>query len=399
VRIRILPLAALIALACTAAAMPPNAHAQEEGSTPGAIPDPSTYQGSMELQRQEQQESEQQQQQNQQMLQRLNDNYKQYAPNGSAPRGAATGGSPPVDWWSKPPLAPANNPLLGRWKQVAAKPISGQQLAGAAPLPGVADAAASLLTGALAGGCNSMFGTGVVAFEPTKLQWVAADGHEEILNNIAYRASGSEVVVLSHDPGAIPALIFGFPSHDHAVVAFFNCTMDRSGLKPAAMASTSAQRASPVTAAKPPVPPATPAAPPSGSATAVLSFQVGVSVQGSFTPIPGIHIWVTPENPQDAMVKAGLLAEGASLGAKFSADCADVATCAKDLQVLTAKALGSVLTDAAGHAQTPTIPAGRYFLVGFAPYNGKVLFWSHEVDLQPGANSVKLDQTNANAIQ
>jgi hypothetical protein len=49
-RIRLTPLAVLIAmaLACAAAAMPPDAHAQEEGSTPGAIPDPGTYQGSME---------------------------------------------------------------------------------------------------------------------------------------------------------------------------------------------------------------------------------------------------------------------------------------------------------------------------------------------------------------
>jgi hypothetical protein len=132
-KIRVMPLAVLIVLACLVAATPPDAHAQEEGSTPGEIANPGSYQGSMELQRQEQQQAEQQQQQNQQMLQRLNQNYQQYAPPGSAPGGSASGGraaggSPPVDWWSKPPLAQANNPLLGRWKQAAAKPITGQQL-------------------------------------------------------------------------------------------------------------------------------------------------------------------------------------------------------------------------------------------------------------------------------
>ena len=404
-RIRTTQLAFLIAvaLACAATAVPPDTYAQEEGSTPGAIPDPSTYQGSMELQRQEQQQSAQQEQQNQQMLQRLNANYQQYAPAGSAGSGrAAAGGSPPVDWWSKPPLAAANNPLLGRWKQVAAKPITGQQLAGAAPLGGVGDAAASLLNGALAGGCKSMFGSGVVAFESDKLQWVAPDGHEEILNNIAYRGSGSEVVVVSHDPGAIPALIFGFPNHDHAVVAFLNCTMDRVGAKPVAAAISPAAKP-PVAsafAAKAPAPPAAPvAAPPSGPADAVLNFQVGASASGGFTPFGEVHIWVTPENPQDAMVRAGLVAAGGSISVKLAADCGDIAACTKDLQVMTAKALGSVLTDAAGHAQTPKVPAGRYFLVGFAPYDGKVLFWNRSVELQSGANSVTLDQTNGVAIR
>jgi hypothetical protein len=396
-RIRVTPLAVLIALACSAAAMLPDAHAQEEGSTPGAIANPGTYQGSMDLQRQEQQQYEQQQQQNQQMLQRLNDNYKQYAPSGSAPRGRAAGGSPPVDWWSKPPLPPENNPLLGRWKQVAAKALSAQQIGGAAVLPGVGDGVASLLNGTLAGGCNSMFGSGVVAFEPTKLQWVAPDGHEEILNNVAYRASGSEVVVVSHDEGTIPALIFGLPNHDHAVVAFLNCTMDRVGARPAATASTATPSASPASVAKPPVVLA--AAPPSGPANAVLSFQVGASATGSFTPFPGIRIWVTPENPQDAMVKAGLVAAGGSLSDKVLADCGDVVACTRDLKLMTAQALGSVLIDATGHAQTPTVPAGRYFLVGIAPYGGKLLFWSQSVNLQSGGNSVTLDQTNGSMVR
>ena len=116
-------------------------------------------------------------------------------------------------------------------------------------------------------------------------------------------------------------------------------------------------------------------------------------------PFGEVHIWVTPENPLDAMVRAGLVAGGGSISAKLAADCGDVAACTKDLQVMTGKALGSVLSDAAGHAQTPTIPAGRYFLVGFAPYDGKVLFWNRSIDLQSGSNSVTLDQTNGVAIR
>jgi hypothetical protein len=373
--------------------------AQEYGTTPSAIPNPGSYQGSMQLQQQEQQQYQQQEQQNQQMLQRLDQNYQQYAP-GSPGGGRGAGGPPPIDWWSKPPLPAARNPLLGRWKQIAAKGVSGQQINSAfgGLLPG-ADATASIVNGALAGGCKSIFGTGVVAFEPDSLQWVAPDGHEEVLNHIAYRANGSEVVVITHDPGAIPALIFGFPNRDHAVVAFFNCTMERvSAVRPAqpapnASASpTPSPRVSPLAPTAPPLAPAAP--PPSGPANAVLTFQVGITAPGSFTPLPGIQIWVTPENPEDALVRAGYVPAGGSLADKFSADCRNVQNCTRDLQVMTAKALGSVRTDAAGHAQTPHIAAGRYYLFGIAPYQGKPLIWSQAVNLQAGSNSVKLDQTN-----
>jgi len=359
---RVVLLGLFIALTSSAAT-----RAQEEGSTPGAIADPGSYQGSMELQRQEQQQYEQQQQQNDQMLQRLNDNYQQYAPTGSGVRGSAGGTTtakrnPPVDWWSKPPLAAASNPLLGRWQQVAAKGVSGQQLGAAAVLPGTADVAASLLNSTLAGGCKSMFGSGVVAFEADKLQWVAPDGHEEILNNVAYRASGSEVVVLSRDPGAIPALIFGFPAHDHAVVAFFNCTMSRVGAKTVASSSAlSSPKPGASSVGKTPV--GTDAAParaaPATAGNASVRLQVGIAAPGSFTPLPGITLWLTPDNPADAMARAKLLPLGASLTNQLVADCTNGPACDRDLKVMTAKALGSVVTDAAGRAQTPPVAAGH----------------------------------------
>ncbi len=380
--------------------------AQEEGSTPGAIPDPGSYQGSTELQRQEQQQDAQVEQQNQQMLQRLNENYQQYAPAGSGAGGSAGGAgqptakrNPPVDWWSKSPLQAANNPLLGRWQQVAPKAISGQQLAGAAVIPGAGDVAASLLNSTLAGGCKSMFGSGVVAFEPDKLQWVTPDGHEEILNNVAYRASGSEVVVLSRDPGAIPALIFGFSTHDHALVAFFNCRMDRVGAK-AVAASPAPSKPGASSAAKSPVgsPVTVPAtAGPATGGNSKIQLQVGISAPGSLTPLPGITLWVSPDNPADAMSRAKLLPPGASLTNQLVADCANSAACNRDLQVMTAKALGSVITDAAGHALTPPVPAGRYYVMGMAAYNGKVIFWNQPVDVESGTVNVTLDQNNGAA--
>jgi hypothetical protein len=342
----------------------------------------------MQLQQQEQQRYQQQEQQNQQMQQQLDQNYRQYAPQPGA-GGQARGGPPPIDWWSKPALAPARNPLLGRWKQIASKGASSQQLGALGGLPG-ADIAASLFNATIAGGCKSIFGTGVVAFEPDSLQWVAPDGHEEILNHLAYRANGSEVVVITRDPGAIPALIFDFSNHDHAVVAFFNCTMERISAKPPA---PSAMAAPP---RKTPAPSAPAPAPAPAATNSVLKFEVGIATPGNFAPLANIQIWVTPENPEDALARAGFGTVGrGSLGEKFSADCRNPSNCVRDLKTMTAKALGSVRTDTSGHAQTPPIAAGRYYLIGVSSYQGKPLLWANPVNLHPGANTVTLDQTTS----
>jgi hypothetical protein len=348
----------------------------ENPTTPGAIPNPGTYQGSMQLQQQEQQRDQQMQMQNQQMQQRLDNTYRQYAPRQG---GSAVGGGEQINWWNKPPLPADRNPLLGRWRQSA-------QRGSTQAAPGsFEDLAAKIVGSTLGGACNSMFGKGVVAFEPDSLQWVAPDGHEEILNHVAYRSNGTGVVVLSRDPGAIPALVFAFPSADHAVVAGFNCAMDRLGAR-AAMRSA------------PPAP--TAAAPPSGPANAVLKFNVGAATPGYFTPFAGIQIWVTFEEPTSALAKAGITpAADGPLVDWFKADCRIPGHCVRDWHAMTGRALGSVKTDSAGHAETPPIAAGRYYLVGVAPYQGGTLFWHLPVDVQPGSNTVTLDQTNGGREQ
>jgi hypothetical protein len=198
--------------------------------------------------------------------------------------------------------------------------------------------------------------------------------------------------VLSRDPGAIPALIFGFPNQDHAVVAFFNCTMERtSAVRPAPPQPNTSANSTTTPRVSPPAPAAPP---PSGPANSMIAFRVGVVAPGSFIPLAGIQIWVTPENPAEALARAGFGSGGGSLADKFSADCRNVQNCARDLQVMTAKALGSVRTDAAGNATTPQLPAGRYYLFGIAPYQGKALIWNRAINVQAGSSSVTLDQTN-----
>jgi hypothetical protein len=351
------------------------AWAQDENpTTPGAIPNPGTYQGSMALQQQEQQQYQQQEQQNQQMQQRLDRNYQQYAPQG----GMGGGGPPPVNWFAKPALAPDKNPLLGRWHQVAR--------------PQAQNALMDMVGTMMGGGCDSIFGKGTVAFEPNALQWVAPDGHEEILNHVAYRANGNDVVMITRDPGAIPALFFGFTNRDHAVVGILGCRLERAGAR---------QELAPAPPGGGPAPSASASAAPgsaSGGGKAVLNFTIGASAPGSLAPMSGVQMWVTREDPEAALLRAGF-PRGGSLASRLYADCHVPANCMRDWQAMTSTALGSIRTDASGHAQTPSIPAGRYYLVGMAPYQSKALFWRLPVDLKPGANGVVLDQTNASVFQ
>jgi hypothetical protein len=346
-------------VACALLNTAPAAAQEEEGTTPGAIANPGSYQGSTQLQQEQQQE-----QQNQQMLQRLNQNYAQNAPNAAGGAGAGASGhaAPAVNWWNRPALAPDKNPLLGRWQQLPAKATS-------APVDSM-----------LAGGCKSMFGSGVIAFEPAALQWVAPDGHEELLNNVGYRANGADIIVLTKDSGAVPALVFGFPDHDRAVVAFFNCTMNRVGAKPRAAPPGTASASGAAT---------------SGPANAVLELQAGLGADATAGPMAGVQLWVTTDNPANALITEGIMADASTpLGEFLDEECRDAARCLRDWNTMTAKALGSVRTDAVGRARTPSIPSGRYYIVGRATYQSKALFWSLAVDARPGPNVVLLNNLN-----
>lgn len=353
--------------------------AQDENpTTPGAIPNPGSYQGSMALQQQEQQQYQQQEQQNQQMQQRLDRNYGGQG----GGRGGGGGGPPPVNWWAKPALAADKNPLLGRWHQVARAQAQ--------------NALMGMVSTMMGGGCDSIFGKGTVAFEPNALQWVAPDGHEEILNHVAYRANGNDVVMITRDPGAIPALFFGFVNRDHAVVGILECRLERMGAK-SAIAPAGPAGGTPALTSRGGAPSAP--APSSASGNANLNFTIGSAAPGSFAPMSGVQVWVTREDPEAALLRAGF-ARGGPLVSRLYADCHTPANCLNDWKAMTSTALGSIRTDAQGHAQTPSLPAGRYYLVGMAPWQGgKALFWRQPIDLKPGSNSITLDQTNGSIFQ
>jgi hypothetical protein len=133
-----------------------------------------------------------------------------------------------------------------------------------------------------------VFGKGVVAFAPKALNWVAPDGHEEILNNVEYRSDGNNIIMISSDPDTLP-FIFGLVDRDHVVTAFWGCTMTRvsANTKPGSVATQAAA-------------PSTPAGPAPGG-QAILNLTVGEMVNGALSPPPaGTRILVTSQDPEAA---------------------------------------------------------------------------------------------------
>lgn len=358
------------ALLAATAALPIVCHGQ---TTPGQINDPSTYRGSMANQAQEQQAYQQQEAANQQMQQRLDQNYAAYAPKGGGGRAAAG-----MNLKSKPLLPAAKNPLIGRWLQRATKEVNIGMLGA---LPG----AGSVVNGGFAGGCQSIFGKGMVAFTPDQLNWVAPDGHEEILNHVEYRSDGANVIVIPTDSD-LP-LIFGLPDHDHVVVAFLGCRMERDGAHPMRAAALA-------------VPPAAVSA--MGTGQGILDLKVGETLGDRFSAVPaGTQIWVTSQNPDSKLVEAGFAPdpgvppiEKLFAACKVSGQGGSPESCKRGIQAMIAGALGVARTDPAGHAQTPALPAGRYYVVGFVPYKGHSLMWHLPVDVKAGANALTLEPQN-----
>lgn len=345
-------------------------------TTPGEIADPGSYRGSMALQAQEQASAAQVEQQNQQMLQRLDQNYAAYAPRSGGGRRAPS--APPLK--AKPLLPAARNPLLGRWVM---GPTQGLKLGGLAALPGTAE----IVNGALGGGCASVLGKpgGRIAFTPTALNWVAPDGHEEILNRVEYRGDPANVIVIPTD--ADLPLIFGMTNHDHAVVAFLGCTLARIG-------ATATPAPAPVPARAQPTPAV-------AAGQAILTLTVGVQLPQGFNPAPaGTRIAVTRQDPDANLVKAGFGpdAGGAPIDKLFAAckiaQGGDQTACNRGMAAMTAGTLGVASTDASGHSQTGALAPGRYYLVGFVPYQGHSLVWHMPVDLTAGANAIALTPQN-----
>ncbi|MGZ5241411.1 MAG: surface-adhesin E family protein [Caldimonas sp.] len=203
--------------------------------TPGEIPKPWTYEGSMKLQQQQQQSNQQWQATQQQQQQQADQQWQATQQQQQAQQNAAVAQGQAVlrTWQKRPPLPADHNPLLGRWDSRGSS-AGGAKAPGGGDLakllgPEMAGMAQAMLGGMTQGLCDSMLGRGPIEFRPTGVVALGRDGRERLLYHAEYRGGGSRVVVLPQGGTTFTHMIVDFDSSDHATVAAVGCILVRAG--------------------------------------------------------------------------------------------------------------------------------------------------------------------------
>jgi hypothetical protein len=341
--------------------------------TPGEIPKPWTYEGSMKLQQQEQRP-------------------QQPMTPGQAPAmpGRTTGqsgGDAAVaaayenarrSWLARAPLPADHNPLLGsRWM----RPASTQGKPG--------DPFGNLMTLAKGGLCDLLFGGGVFEFRAGALVGMEPNGSGlQELDRVEYRGDAHHVVVLPRQ--TVRIMEWDVEGPDRIRWASQNCVLVRAGGAGAARAAM-AQPASMEG-------PAAGSGAPAG-ASGVLSLSILANSPGSIN-VANRKLWVLKKEPRQALIAASLPdnASGNALQNWIRACQAHAPACQQGGQALKPYMLGIATTDANGHAQSPPLPAGRYWVFGDGRIDNRPMLWNQPVDVKGGPASLVLDERNATPV-
>lgn len=345
--------------------------------TPGEIPKPWTYEGSTKLQQQHDQQQQQQDQPYQDAQRQVQ--AQQHA-------AAAQGRAVLQAWQKRPPLSPEHNPLLGRWNSQGSSAAAAKKLSGGNQFAGLLGPEMANMTNALLGGitggmCASMLGRGLIEFRPTTLVAIGRDGSEHVKYHVEYRGGGARVVVLPRDAASFTHMIVDFDNPDHVTVAAVGCVMVRSG-----SAAAAAVAARPGAEAN------------GGAGAAVLALTAGATERpGQFTPVVGRDVWVLKGSADTALIRGGLQSSpDGSVMHNFMLACQRHSSdCQKGMNAIRASAVSVVKTDAAGHARTAALPAGRYYVFGALVVNQRPMVWQQPIDLRSGSNALALDVANA----
>jgi hypothetical protein len=191
-----------------------------------------------EAEQQQAREREQQQRSGQQQSdQQWNETLRQQQ--GRAAADTAQGQAVLRTWQQRPPLAPAQNPLLGRWESLGV----GKQRAPPGVSPEMAKLAGALLGGVTGGMCDSMLGRGLIEFRPSGLVAIDREGREHAMYRADYRGGGSRVVVLPQGGTSFTHMIIDFDGPSHATVAAVGCALARPGAAAAAVTPNSSRPA------------------------------------------------------------------------------------------------------------------------------------------------------------
>jgi hypothetical protein len=157
------------------------------------------------------------------------------APEAAPPAGAggAMGGAAGAnlerarqEWPKRPPLAVAQNPLLGAWTRPAARTNANDPFA----------QLGALMKG---GVCEVFFsGDAVFEFRPGTLVGIDKRTHRaDVLDQVEYRGGGKQVVVIPK--ASLKLIVFDFDGRDRIQWAGQNCTLTRVGVASQAAAQGS----------------------------------------------------------------------------------------------------------------------------------------------------------------
>ena len=138
---------------------------------------------------------------------------------------------------------------------------------------------------------------------------------------------------------------------------------------------------------------------PLGNAT--LSIISGFPAQaGAPNPLAGRPYVLLRDSYADALAKGGVsVPAGVSPYKYVGTACASrTPDCQKMMDAIKADAASAARADANGAATFPGVPPGSYYLMISTRYNNQTLVWGQAVQLKPGANTLKLDQSNATLV-
>jgi hypothetical protein len=280
--------------------------------------------------------------------------------------------------WEKRPALPADrNPLLGKWT----RPPSTR--------PNPSDPFGAVTAMAKGGLCEVLFGGGVFEFRLDRLMGMDERTPPQELDRVEYRGDARRVIVL---PKMTFKLIeFDFEGPDRINWASQKCILVRVGAA-SSNASTGAPAATPSAKA---------AAAPSGASTAggLLAITVG-ALSADKNSAAGRKFLVLKQDPQFALIQGGIKSTPyATVLQNWVRAClAKTPDCEKGARALQPYIVGGVTTDASGHAQPATLPAGRYWILGDTKVGDKRLMWHELVDLK-GDRAVTLDLRNALPVE
>jgi len=333
--------------------------AAQNPTTPGQIPNPSTYQGSMELQRREQQS----------------------APAAPAPAGpgapptaaAGVGGqTPAADWRAAHRVTPRENPLLGRWRLTGvdtSRAVGGGTGALAAMMgPQGSQMAAEMAQSLYGSACKSLFGGIAVQFVADAVLNLNVDGSTRKRTAVEYHTDGRAIAVIPNEPWLAAGVVFEIKG-DQAV-ARLGCILQRG-------TATEAR-----------------AQPRAASGAVSLAITAGSREgQGRFVPSAAMPVLLLPRSMSQALESVGLHSP-TPLAAWVEACRTRAPSCGLGLQAMNADPVARGMTDGAGRLALSNLPSGHFY-VRAAGGGTPRLLWDLPVDLKSGSNSVTLDDHNA----